>query len=35
VWYDAWLRGIGDAIRVSVGPWEMMHRFLDALEEAT
>ena len=29
------LRGIGDAIRVAVGPWEMMHRFLDALEEAT
>jgi len=30
-----WLRGIGDAIRVAVGPWEMMRRFLDALEEAT
>ena len=29
------LRGIGDAIRVAVGPWEMMHHFLDALEEAT
>jgi histidinol-phosphate aminotransferase len=29
------LRGIGDAIRVAVGPWEMMRHFLDALEEAT
>ena len=29
------LRGIGDAIRVAVGPWEMMQSFLDALEEAT
>ena len=29
------LRGIGDAIRVAIGPWEMMHRFLDALEEVT
>ena len=29
------LRGIGDAIRVAVGPWEMMHDFLEALEEAT
>ena len=29
------LRCFGDAIRVAVGPWEMMHRFLDALEEAT
>ena len=29
------LPGIGDAIRVAVGPWEMMHHFLDALEEAT
>jgi len=29
------LRGIGDAIRVAVGPWEIMQRFLDALEEAS
>ena len=29
------LAGIGDAIRVAIGPWEMMHRFLDALEEVT
>jgi histidinol-phosphate aminotransferase len=29
------LSGIGDAIRVAVGPWEMMHHFLEALEEAT
>jgi len=29
------LRGIGDTIRVAVGPWEMMHDFLEALEEAT
>lgn len=27
------LRGIGDAIRVAIGPLEMMQRFLDALEE--
>ena len=27
------LRGIGDAIRVAVGPLEMMQRFLDVLEE--
>ena len=27
------LSGIGDAIRVAVGPLEMMQRFLDALEE--
>lgn len=26
---------IGDALRVTVGPWRMMERFLDALEEAT
>jgi histidinol-phosphate/aromatic aminotransferase/cobyric acid decarboxylase-like protein len=24
---------IGDAIRVTVGPWEMMQRFLDALDQ--
>lgn len=29
------LSGIGDAIRVAVGPWEMMHHFLETLEEAT
>jgi histidinol-phosphate aminotransferase len=29
------LNGIGDAIRVAVGPWEMMHHFLETLEEAT
>ena len=29
------LSGIGDAIRVAIGPWEMMHHFLEALEEAT
>ncbi len=29
------LSGIGDAIRVAVGPLEMMQRFLDALEEIT
>ena len=29
------LSGIGDAIRVAVGPWEMMQHFLEALEEAT
>jgi histidinol-phosphate aminotransferase len=27
------LTGIGDAIRVAIGPLEMMQRFLDALEE--
>ncbi len=26
------LPGIGDALRVTVGPWEMMERFLDALD---
>jgi len=29
------LSGIGDAIRVAIGPWEMMHHFLETLEEAT
>ena len=29
------LRVIGDAIRIAVGPWEMMLRFLDALEEVS
>jgi histidinol-phosphate aminotransferase len=26
------LAGIGDALRVTIGPWEMMQRFLDSLE---
>ncbi len=29
------LPSIGDALRISVGPWEMMQRFLDAFDEAT
>jgi histidinol-phosphate/aromatic aminotransferase/cobyric acid decarboxylase-like protein len=24
---------IGDAIRITVGPWEMMAKFLDALDQ--
>lgn len=28
------LPAIGEAIRISVGPWEMMERFLEALDEA-
>lgn len=27
------LRGIGDALRISVGPWDMMERFLAALDQ--
>ena len=27
------LEGIGDALRVTVGPWPLMQRFLDALDE--
>jgi histidinol-phosphate aminotransferase len=27
------LEGLGDAIRVTVGPWPMMERFLAALDE--
>jgi histidinol-phosphate/aromatic aminotransferase/cobyric acid decarboxylase-like protein len=27
------LPGIGDALRVTVGPWELMERFLAALDE--
>ncbi|MBT8398785.1 MAG: histidinol-phosphate aminotransferase family protein [Gemmatimonadetes bacterium] len=27
------LPGIGDALRVTIGPWHMMQRFLDALDE--
>jgi len=29
------LSGIGDAIRIAIGPWEMMHRCLDALVAVT
>ncbi len=29
------LAGIGDALRISVGPWEMMAACLDALDQAT
>ncbi len=29
------LPSIGDALRISVGPWEMMQAFLDAFDEAT
>ena len=28
------LAGIGDAIRIAIGPWEMMQRCLDALDDA-
>ena len=28
------LEGLGDAIRVTVGPWPMMERFLSTLDEA-
>jgi histidinol-phosphate aminotransferase len=27
------LPGIGDALRIGIGPWEMMERCLDALGE--
>jgi len=27
------LPGIGDAVRIAIGPWEMMQRCLDALED--
>jgi histidinol-phosphate aminotransferase len=29
------LSGIGDAIRIAIGPWELMQRCLDALAAAT
>jgi histidinol-phosphate aminotransferase len=28
------LPGVGDAVRIGVGPWELMERCLDALHEA-
>jgi len=28
------LPGIGDAVRIAIGPWDIMQRCLDALEEA-
>lgn len=27
------LRGVGDALRITIGPWDMMERFLEALDQ--
>jgi histidinol-phosphate aminotransferase len=29
------LPGIGDAVRIAIGPWDIMQRCLDALEDPT